>query len=234
MVDHEQEYFPIGASVQIAFDSQRDGAFRVIAHSAGNLPIERGSKISKWPKCKTRLVNLENNDAMGQVPIPLNARAWARRKRWLDEEHPEEYQPSPANLPGQEIHVPETVDLRDAPVSEEDLINDAQRTLEAPEQDGYGGDSAEDGMEIGVVFDGNHPGHGRPETTYVNHGAILCERITDIPLVNGSTLPILHIIAWGRCFIVVTLSMRFTMPSRKQSLEIPLNRGHKSIRARTF
>ena len=56
--DLGKEHFPIGPSVQIAADQQWGGAFRFIAHSAGNFPIERGNKILKWPKCKTRLVNI--------------------------------------------------------------------------------------------------------------------------------------------------------------------------------
>ena len=53
--------------------------------------------------------------------------------------------------------------------------------LGAPEQDGYGDDPHEDGAEVGVIFEWNRPGHVRPETTYVNHGAILRGRIADIP-----------------------------------------------------
>ena len=35
-------------------------------------------------------------------------------------------------------------------------------------------------MEIGVMFDGKPPGHVFTESTYVNHGAIICARITDV------------------------------------------------------
>ena len=38
-------HFPIGSSAQLAVDCQWVGAFRAIAHSAGNLLVERGNKI---------------------------------------------------------------------------------------------------------------------------------------------------------------------------------------------
>ena len=134
-----KEHFPIGSSVQIAVVRQWIGAFRVIAHSDGNMLIGRGNKISKWPKCKTRLVNLENHDEMDRIPIPVDARVWNKRRRWLAEEYPGEYQPPNADMPDQEMAIPETVDLRDSPISEEELIDIGQKALGAPEQDGYRG-----------------------------------------------------------------------------------------------
>ena len=55
-----------------------------------------------------------------------------------------------------------TIGIRDSPLSEEELVEIGQNVLDSPEQ---GGDS----MEIGHVF---------PESTYVNHGALLCEDTT--------------------------------------------------------
>ena len=155
LLDRGQEQFPIGSSVQIAVGQQWVGAFRVFDHSAGNLLIERGNKIPKWPKCKTRLVNLENRDEMGRIPTPVNARVWNKRRRWMADEYPEGYRPGKANLPGREIAIPDTADIRDSSLPEEALVDIGQRTADAPEQ---GGNS----MEIGVIFDGQTARTRRP------------------------------------------------------------------------
>ena len=115
---------------------------------------------------------------MDRVPIPVNARAWNKRRRWLPEEYPEEYKPRTANLPYQEIAVPDTIDIRDSSPSEDELIGIGNQALDAPEQDGYGGAES---LDIGVVFGGQQPGHVIPEGTYVNHGSLMCDRIAESP-----------------------------------------------------
>ena len=64
-----------------------------------------------------------------------------------------------------------TIGIRDSPLSEEELVEIGQNVLDSPEQ---GGDS----MEIGCMSGGSQPGHVFPESTYVNHGALLCEDTT--------------------------------------------------------
>merc|ERR1712112_594921 len=85
--DGKGAFFPIGSSVQIAVDKDWIGTFRVIAHSAGNLLIERGNKILKWPRCRTRLVNQECNDAMDTIPMPRAKRRV--RDAWRTGEMPD-------------------------------------------------------------------------------------------------------------------------------------------------
>ena len=138
---------------------QRVGTFRAVDHSGGNLLIERRNKILKWPKCKTRLANLENRDAMGRIPVPANARLWKKRHRRSPEEYPEEYQPDEAYLPEHEIAIPDNIDLRDQPLSKEELMDIGQRALNAPEQDSYG---PEDSHDVGIVFGGQQTGHVGP------------------------------------------------------------------------
>ena len=172
---------------------------------------------------------------MGQVQIPLNARAWARRKRWLAEEHPGEFQPVNADLPGREIQIPEAVDLRDLPATEEQLISDGQADLESPEQGGYGGDSQEDGMEIGVISEGNHPGHIRPETTYANRGAFLCDRISELPPEKWiDPPPTLIIIVWGHCYTTDSPSTRYIHSKTRHRDMSTLGPQKVNTRIKTF
>ena len=119
------------------------------------------------------MANLENPDEMDRAPIPANDRISAKRRRRLGEEYIDGPQlPSP-DLAGSEMEVPGKIDIRDSPPSEEDLIEIGQQVLDSPEQ-------GEDAMEIRVMFDGLHPGHVFPESTYVNHGDLLCEDTTAI------------------------------------------------------
>ena len=76
-------------------------------------------------------------------------------------------------LAGTEIEVAETIDIRDSPISEEEWVEIGQKVLDSPEQ-GSGS------VEISVMFDGQQPGHVFPESTYVNHGSILCEDTTTV------------------------------------------------------
>ena len=179
LTDRRHGHFPIGSSVQIAVDKKWTGAFRVVAHSAGNLLIERGDKILKWPKCKTRMANLENRDEMGQIQIPANAKVWNKRKQWLEGEYPEDYQPHSSDLPDSNVAAPDVIDVHDSPMSEQELTQIGQQTLDAPEADGYGG---EDPMGIGMIYDAQQPGHVIPESTYILHGSLICERINEFSL----------------------------------------------------
>ena len=111
---------------------------------------------------------------MGRVPIPANARVWNKRRRWLDGGYLEDYRPAKADLPGQEITIPDTIDIRDSSIAAEELMDTGQRTLDAPDQDA-------DSMEIGLIFDGQQHGNVTPEGTYVNHGVLMCDRIAEIP-----------------------------------------------------
>ena len=176
--DNVQEHFPIGASVQLAVDSQWVGTFRVIAHSAGNLLVERGNKILKWPKCKTRLVNLENNDAMDEIHIPAEGKMWNRRRRGKNDEYPEEFHPENITESRASASAPETINVRDSPLTEGELMEAGQRSLDTPDSIV---DIPEDSHDVGVIFHSMSPSHAAMEGSYVNHGAILCERILDLP-----------------------------------------------------
>ena len=175
--DRGAQHFPIGSSVQLAVDSQWAGACRAIAHSAGNLLVGRNNKIAKRPKCKTRLSNLEDNDAMGQVHIPAEGCMWRKRRRWLAEEYPEEYRPADLTQEDTGAGSGTNADAQIPPISEEELMEIGQRALDPNDpQD----PSPEDAIDVGVVRDTQQPGHGAREGNFANHGAILRERITDI------------------------------------------------------
>ena len=193
MRDHGAEHFPIGSSVQLAVDSQWVGTFRVIAHSAGNLLVGRNNKIAKWPKCKTRLANLEDNDEMDQIHIPAEGRMWHKRRRWLMEEYPEEYRPAELTIEDSEGDNIPTANAPGRPLSEEELMEIGQRVLDSPDPMDP---TTEDAMDVGVVIDAQHPGHATVEGTFVNHGSILCERITDVSTGNrldstSTTFPVM-------------------------------------------
>ena len=118
---------------------------------------------------------------MDCIPIPLNAKALNKRQKWLAEECPEEYQPSHTQQQEDETDNTEVVDVQDSPLSEQELMDIGQQTLDAPDQDGYGG---EDTMDIGMIIDTQQPGHQWPRNTYVSHGALICDRLTEIPVGN--------------------------------------------------
>ena len=168
---HEQ--FPVGASLQIAVGKQWAGTLRAIAHSAGDLLVGRGNKILKRRKCKTRLVHLGNRDEMGRIHIPANARVWAKRRRRLADARPEESHPPNTELAGEEVEVPETVDVRDSPIPDGELVEIGQQIPDSPER-------GDDPVEIGVMFDGRHYGRVFPESTYVHHGVATCENTTAV------------------------------------------------------
>ena len=114
---------------------------------------------------------------MDTIPIPTDARNRDKRKKWLEEGYPEDYQPPRADLPADALAVPETVDISDSPISNEELMDIGQHELEAPEQDGYGG---EDAMDLGLVINSLQPGTTRPEPTFLLNGSLICDRISDM------------------------------------------------------
>ena len=188
--DRRREHFPVGSSVQIAAGKQWVGTCRVIAHSAGNILIERGNKILKCPKCKTRMVDLENHDGMAMVSIPVNDPVWTKRRRWLAEEYPDAIDSPNGELTDGEMEIRETIDIRDSPASEGELFGIGRQILDSPDQ-------GEDPMEIGSMFDGQHPGNVFPQSTYVNHGSILCDKTTAVKPGDRMDFLTLLIIARG-------------------------------------
>ena len=52
----------MGASVQNALDKSWTGAYRVLAFMDSNLILERAGQVSKWPKCKSRLIHDDSLD----------------------------------------------------------------------------------------------------------------------------------------------------------------------------
>ena len=68
--DRSHEFCPVGSSVQIALRGERVGTFRVLGRSSSNLIVERGQKVMKWPKYKTRLILAQREDKLEQAPDP--------------------------------------------------------------------------------------------------------------------------------------------------------------------
>ena len=62
-----QEFPPVGASVRIALRGEWVGTFRALGRSTSNLILERGQKVLKWPKYKTRLVMAQPEEQLGNV-----------------------------------------------------------------------------------------------------------------------------------------------------------------------
>ena len=178
--DGKGEFFPIGASVQIAVDKQWIGTFRVIAHSAGNLLVERGNKILKWPRCRTRLVNQEDKDPMDTVPMqPRFTRNL--RDGWRTEEGPDDNQPINVDL--SDVEMDESgivnIDVNDALITEEDLIRDNQNSASSDSANLM--ISGEDEWDTGITWNALTAGQQRPQNTYVSHGTILCEDFAETP-----------------------------------------------------
>ena len=96
----------------------------------------------------------------------------------MQQEYSEEYQPTHSPAQEDQVETDEVVDVQDSPLSEQQLIDIGKQALEAPEQDGYGGD---DTTDIGMIIDTQQPGRQWPHATYVNRGSILCDRIQNIP-----------------------------------------------------
>ena len=178
--DGKGEFFPIGASVQIAVDKQWIGTFRVIAHSAGNLLVERGNKILKWPRCRTRLVNQEDKDPMDTVPmqprVTRNLRDGWRTEEGLDDNQP-------INVDLSDVEMDESgivnIDVNDAPIIEEELIRGNQSDVQREAVNLT--IVQEDEWDNGVIWNALTAGQQRPQGTYVNHGTILCEDFAETP-----------------------------------------------------
>ena len=195
--DGQGTFFPIGSSVQIAIDKQWIGTFRVIAHSAGNLLIERGNKILKWPRCKTRLVNLENNDQMDNIHLPRRRNL---KDGWRMREIPDDSEVIDRELTDEELEIPDSIDVTDQPINEEELqrefkeledskdIKNLEELEHATDMDSTPSHKSrpvmlmlEDSWDIGMTNDSLGPGHVWPEQSYVCHGAITCEDYAATP-----------------------------------------------------
>ena len=174
--DGKGAFFPIGSSVQIAVGKDWIGTFRVIAHSAGNLLVERGNKILKWPRCRTRLVNQEHDDAMDSIPMPRTKRRL--RDAWRTGELPDDMAPNQAELSEEEMELPEVINIDDEPIDEGALVREVEKhanlTFDSP--------LVEDSWGTGLVGDTLAVGTQRPESSYHCHGAILCEDYAVTPM----------------------------------------------------
>ena len=172
--DGKGEFFPIGASVQIAIDKQWIGTFRVIAHSAGNMLVKRGNKIHKWPRRRTRLVNQEDNDPMDKVPLPPR---FTRDLRggWRAEEIPDDNEPIHLDLSDTEMDDSAmiNIDVDDDPITEAELLRDTR--AEAASSSTNLMVTEEDAWDSGISWNAMDIGRQFPQTTYVNHGTIICE-----------------------------------------------------------
>ena len=77
--------------------------------------VERGNNIIKWKRCETRLLNLEYNDRMGQIPLPPRNRCNLRNP-WMAGEFPDDSEPINLELGDEEIAFPDEVGVDDAPI----------------------------------------------------------------------------------------------------------------------
>ena len=99
--------------------------------------------------------------------------------KWTEEESPEEYQPSHSNLPDDEVSIPEVIDVQDSPITKQELMDIGQQTMDAPELVGYG---EEGPIDSGMIYDAHQHGRMWPDATFVINGALICDRITEIPV----------------------------------------------------
>ena len=67
--DRAAKYAPIGDGLQIADRGKWIGKYRAIAHSPGNLFVERGRMLLEWRKQKCRL-SKQNDDPFDQAARP--------------------------------------------------------------------------------------------------------------------------------------------------------------------
>ena len=156
----EGDFFPIGSSVQIAVDKDWIGTFRVIAHSAGNLLVERGNKILKWPRCRTRLANQECDDVMDNIPMPRTQRRV--RDAWRAGEIPDESDPSHMEWSEEEIGIPDVINIDDEPIDEGSLLRESERNHYSKTDES----AIEDSWEVGQVIDSLACCEPRPEASF--------------------------------------------------------------------
>ena len=172
--DGKGQFIPIGSSVQIAVGKDWIGTFRVIAHSAGNLLVERGNKILKWPRCRTRLMNQECNDSMDNIPMPQASRRLS--DPWRSAQPPDESATSHLKPVDDVMEIPElpdSIDEDDQPLDEWALIKETERThLSNAVKDEP---MMEDHWDTGLIYDSLACCTPKPELTYTCHGTLLCE-----------------------------------------------------------
>ena len=68
--DRAQEPFIIGQTVQLAIGKAWVGSWRVVAVTTGNIIVEKGMKLVKWPKCKARIIHDDTLEPFDSVLIP--------------------------------------------------------------------------------------------------------------------------------------------------------------------
>ena len=67
--------------MQIALDKSWTGTYRVVAVIDSNLVLERAGRISKWPKCKSRLIHDDSLGRFDSVVLPPEEEGKEKEKR---------------------------------------------------------------------------------------------------------------------------------------------------------
>ena len=68
--DRANEPFSVGCAAQLAIGKARVGPWGVIAATSGNIAVEEGARLAKWPKCKARMICDDARGACDSVPTP--------------------------------------------------------------------------------------------------------------------------------------------------------------------
>ena len=68
--DRFLNHFYVGASVQIAWGNVWSGTYRVLAVLDSNLVLGRAGRVSKWPKCKSRIIHDDSIRRFDTATIP--------------------------------------------------------------------------------------------------------------------------------------------------------------------
>ena len=63
-------FFAIGSTVQIADRGRRIGTYRAVHHASSNLVVERGRRLSEWPKVKSMLFLTQNDEQLDRIIDP--------------------------------------------------------------------------------------------------------------------------------------------------------------------
>lgn len=68
--DRAYEPFVVGGTVQLEIGKAWVGPWGVISVTSGNVVVEKGARLVKWPKCKARMIRDDTRAPFDSAPIP--------------------------------------------------------------------------------------------------------------------------------------------------------------------
>ena len=186
--DRSREFPSVGSSVQIALRGEWVGNFRALGHSPSNLIVERGEKVTKWPKYKTRLILTQPEEGLGTVvgpgtdgePSDKEPTETAERRRYRVR-HRKSRAQSPGDapllksthnegMPGNSLVEKEDAESHELEDGAADIVSD--------------GEARDELLATQHALSPLHPGHMSPSLTFGNQGVII---LPDRPGEEGLT-----------------------------------------------